>query len=352
MLYPEIESRHLEFKETLPVFASLIKTCVAFANGAGGKIIIGVADQTREIIGIDESTRKAVYEDFCNSLYDSTMPNLIAEIYEKNFGLHNVIIIEIFPVSKKPVYIKNEGVPKGVYLRAGSSTRRANEEYIEELKRENKRITYDEEMVHAHSDILSQELIKKAYPTYTNTKLSTEKVLHQTMGNKKKYVPTIAGTLWFCEEPAIYIDGAHIRCTRFKGTAGRDIIQTEEIRGNLSEQIENAFSLIKSWLTRDFFLKNTKLIGKTIIPEEALREAIINAIVHRKYSIPGAIKIALYEDRIEIFNPGNFPGLVDINNLGDGTTYLRNPIIAKIARKLGHMEQLGTGISLIMASCR
>jgi len=352
MFYPEVESKNLEFKESLPSFLQLIKTCVAFANGVGGEIIIGVEDKTRKIVGINESIRQEIYEGFTNSLYDSTEPNLIAEIYEKNFGDKNVIIIDVPMVLKKPVYIKKEGEQKGVYLRAGSSTRRANEDYIEELKRDNKRTTYDEEIIHADVDILSKELIKRSYVTYTISKLYAEKILGRKLANKKDFYPTIAGTLWFCPEPHIHIDTAHIRCTRFNGTEGRDIVQTEEINGDLSKQIEESFLLVKNWITRNFKLKNTKLTGKMLIPAEALREAVINAVIHRKYSIPGAIKIALYDDRLEIFNPGNFPGLIDINNLGDGTTYLRNPVIAKIARKIGQMEQLGTGISLIRASCK
>ncbi len=352
MLYPELESRHLEFKSAPPTFSQLTKTCVAFANGVGGKIIIGVEDKSREIVGVNESMRRSIYEEFPNSLYDSTEPNLIAEIYEKNYGAHNVIVIEIPNILKKPAYVKSEGIPKGVYLRAGSSTRRASEDYIEELKRDNKRLTYDEEIIHADVNILHQELIKKAYPTYTNEKLLAEKILGQKFSGQNKYFPTIAATLWFCNNPDSYINSAHIRCTRFHGIDGRDIIQTNEIGGNLAEQIENSFALIKSWLLKDFSLKDTKLSGKMIIPSEALREVILNAVMHRKYSIPGAIKIALYDDRLEVFSPGNFPGLVDINNLGDGTTYLRNPIIAKIARKLTYIEQLGTGINLIRHSCK
>lgn len=351
MIYPELESRHLEFKAALPSFLQLIKTCVAFANDVGGKIIIGVEDKTRKIIGINESIRRSIHEEFPNSLYDSTEPNLIAEIYEKNFGLENVIIIEIPNILKKPAYVKSEGIQKGVYLRVGSSTRRANDDYIEELKRDSKRTTYDEEIVYADVDILSLELIKKLYSSYTIKKLLAEKILCQKLTGKK-YFPTIAGTLWFSENPSAYIDSAHIRCTRFQGTDGREIIQTHEVSGHLSEQIDQSFFLVKSWLLRDFKLKNTKLQGSMIVPGEALREAIINAVIHRKYSIPGAIKIALYEDRLEVFSPGNFPGLVDINNLGDGTTYLRNPIIAKIARKLEYVEQLGTGIHLIRSACK
>ena len=73
--------------------------------------------------------------------------------------------------------------------------------------------------------------------------------------------------------------------------------------------------------------------------------------MNRKYWISGAVKIALFDDRLEIFNPGNFPGLVDTKHLVDGTTYLRNPVIARLMRRFGLIEKLGTGIRLIQESC-
>jgi ATP-dependent DNA helicase RecG len=85
--YPERESRSLEFKASIPKsMQALVKTCIAFANDSGGKIVIGVADDTREILGISEKDRDRIYDDFPNSLYDSTSPNLFAQIYEKNFN--------------------------------------------------------------------------------------------------------------------------------------------------------------------------------------------------------------------------------------------------------------------------
>lgn len=85
--YPDRESRGLEFKVSIPKnMQTLVKTCIAFANGSGGKIVIGVEDGTREIIGISEKDRDRIYDAFSNSLYDSTSPNLFAQIYEKNFN--------------------------------------------------------------------------------------------------------------------------------------------------------------------------------------------------------------------------------------------------------------------------
>lgn len=87
------------------------------------------------------------------------------------------------------------------------------------------------------------------------------------------------------------------------------------------------------------------------MPEAALREGIINALLHRKYTIPGPIKIAVFDDRCEVFSPGCFPGLVEPANLGDGITFLRNPTLVKLARKISLVESLGTGIRLILDSC-
>lgn len=351
-VYPERESKSVEFKSQLPNFYNLIKTCVAFANGIGGRIIIGVNDKSREIVGVDDKVRDRIYDEFPNSLYDATSPNLLAEIYEKRFIDLNVIIIEIPSSIKKPVFIKKEGVPTGIYLRAGSNTRRASQEYIEELMRENKRICFDEEAVHADLDILSRELLKSIFKRIDIERLMTEKVVSRSSANSEKYYPTVTGVLTFCETPHLYISEAVVHCTRFRGIDGRDIIQSEEIHGHLAKQVETSFELVKSWLIREYQLLGSKLKGKMLVPEIALREAIINALIHRKYWIPGATKIALYDNRLEIFNPGNFPGLFDLNHLGDGTTYLRNPNLARKARRFGLVEKLGTGIKLILESCQ
>lgn len=351
-IYPDRESRFLEFKSILPHFHHLIKTCVAFANGVGGKIIIGVDDKTRKIIGIDDKIRDRIYDEFPNSLYDATSPGLLAEIYEKRFDDSSVIIIDIPSSIKKPVFIKNEGIPQGVYLRAGSNTRKATPEYIDELMRENKRMSFDEEAMHENTNILSDALLKHIFKKIDIERLLAEKIIVRASANSENYYPTVTGVLSFCDNPHLYIPEAVVYCTRFRGTAGRDIIQSEEIEGPFIKQVETSFEIIKSWLMRDYTLLGAKLKGKMIVPEIALREAIINALLHRKYWIPGATKIALYDNRLEIFNPGNFPGILNPAHLGDGTTYLRNPHLARVARRFGLAEKLGTGIKLIFESCQ
>ena len=240
-----------------------------------------------------------------------------------------------------------------MYVRIGSSTRRANDDYVEELVRERQRITYDEEPIRQSYDILSQDLLKAFYDrTITEKRLFADKIALPSHENKDCYVPTVAGVLFFCPDPQIYIPEATVLCTRFKGDEGREIIHTKELIGTIDSLANQAYDLVSSWIETGYRFEKVYRKRQTLIPEKALREAIVNALIHRKYSIPGAIKIAIYDSRCEIFNLGSFPGVVDVTNLGDGTTYLRNPVIAKIARKMGLAEKMGSGIRLIFDSIK
>jgi ATP-dependent DNA helicase RecG len=349
----ERESKLIEFKSVVPKFATLIKTCIAFANAAGGRIIIGVDDDTHEVLGVNDKDRARIYDDFPNSLYDTASPSLIAQIYEQSFGDKSVLIIEVPMSPRKPYFIKKQGVSNGTYIRVGSSTRKATPEYIEDLTREAQRIHYDEELLPVSADVLSKELLKDFYSSRVSQKrLLADKIIAPKPANNDHYSPTVAGVLMFAENPQDYIPEALIKCTRFKGISGRDIIQTEDITGSIEQQAQSALKIIDLWLATDYTLQGAKLKGKIPVPKDALREAVLNALLHRKYTIPGAIKIALYNDRLEVFSPGCFPGLVDINNLGDGTTYLRNPTLVRLAYQMNLIETRGTGIRLIYESCK
>lgn len=354
IIYTSKESKILEFKETLPNKNQLIKTCVAFANGQGGEIIIGVKDITREVIGISEKLANKILEETSNSIYDSISPTLIPEVFEKNLNGKLIVIIKVYPGQKPPYFIKQEGSKKGVYLRVGTSTRKATEEYIEELHRNQRRTYFDEEPTKLTLKDLDQELIEKIYGKhFTKTNLLGDNVLVNNKISPQKQYSSIAGTLFFSKSPELIIPEAIVICTQFKATKGRNIIRSQEITGPIPQLVEKTLSLVKSWLEINLELLNSGQLQGTIpVPSIALREAIINAVIHRKYFIQGATKIAIYENRIEIFSPGEFPGLVSLDNLGDGTTFLRNPTLAKLARKSKLVEKLGTGIKLIFESCK
>ena len=352
-VYPDRESKTLELKSRLPEFRTLAKTCIAFANCSGGEIIIGVEDGSRKIIGISDNDRDRLYDEFPSSLYDCIIPPLIPHIYEKYIANKVLMIIKIWPGDNTPYCLKSLGNPAGVFIRVGSSTRPANIQTIEDLNRERKRISFDEESSGHSVSVLSKERLHHFFgKDISLRRLLAEKVIKDSPGGVGDSMATNGGILMFCDTPENIIPESMIIISRFAGIEGRNIIQTVQLTGPIPLLAESSFMLLEQWLERDLKLIKVRLKGTLPIPPEALREGIINALIHRKYSVPGAIKFAMYDDRLEIFSPGAFPGLISLSNLGDGTTFLRNIIVARIARKMRLMEKMGSGIRLIFDSCR
>lgn len=352
-IHPDRESKTLEFKSKVPDFNKLAKTCIAFANGSGGEIVIGVEDKTKSIVGVTEADRARIYDQFPGSLYDCASSDLVPHIFERTIEGKHVIVIKIWPGTRKPYFLRQEGSPHGVYVRVGSNTRRANEQSVEDLVREHRRVSFDEEPSGFPKKILSDSLLKAFYgANRSDRRMMADRVLTPSGHGSHSHTPTYGGILMFCEFPEKYVPEAFVVCTRFAGTKGRSIVQTDELHGPISVLAESVLDFVSQWLERDYQLHGIRKKGRIVIPPDALREAIVNALVHRKYTIPGPIKIALFDDRLEIFNPGCFPGLVSLANLGDGTTFLRNLVIARIARKMRIMEKLGIGIQLIFDACR
>lgn len=347
------EGKTIEFKEKLVNFSRLIKTCVAFANGIGGEIIIGVKDKNQEIIGISDQELSRLFEDFQHTLYDSVSPKLFCQVYEQNFDDKKVGIIKVYPGSNKPYFYKKDGTPNGIYIRAGASIRRADKTYIEELTRESRKVSFDEEDSGKPIEILSQKLLQSYYRgNITDNTLINDYIAVSSPANPEILNATNCGTICFTDDPTYFISEAHIICSRFKDNSTRTIIKTKDTYGNIEKLADDTFELIKDWITIDLSLKGTKLTENTLIPLDALREAIINSIIHRKYTIPAPIKIALFDNRLEIFSPGNLPGLVTVESLGNGVTFLRNPRLVNIARKMRLVEKLGSGVKLIFESCK
>ncbi len=241
-----------------------------------------------------------------------------------------------------------------MYLRVGSSTRRASEEYIEDLYRQQRNIHYDESPSSIFFEQLDRDLLKEVYGYRKDQKIFLmDKVAVRSERNPKRILATNAGILFFTENPDEYIPESIIICTQFKGRTGRDIVRTSEIKGPIPALAFSALKLLESWLERDLRVLNKgNLKGNLPVPIEALREGIINALIHRKYFIPGAVKVAIYDDRVEIFSPGSLPGLLMTESLGGGTTFLRNPTIAKLARRFKLVEKLGSGVRLICERSR
>jgi ATP-dependent DNA helicase RecG len=216
IIYPERESKTLELKSRLPDFRSLAKTCIAFANCAGGEIVIGVEDGSRKVVGISDSERDRLYDAFPSSLYDLVSPSLIPHIYEKNINNKCVMIVKIWPGDCLPYFLKSLGTPAGVFIRIGSSSRPANDQTIEDLSRERKRIRFDEESSGHSKSVLSSDRLKTFYGKDTSSRrLLADRVIKAALTLKGDPLATFGGVLMFCDDPEDIIPEAMIVASRF-----------------------------------------------------------------------------------------------------------------------------------------
>ncbi|MCB1118698.1 MAG: helix-turn-helix domain-containing protein, partial [Chlamydiia bacterium] len=256
----------------------------------------------------------------------------------------------------KPYYRVSEGMEKGTYIRLGRSTIRANLDMIEELKWRTRGKSYDELPVYQAQEA---DLDYKALSRFLESRkgrppiaVSTEvlKSYHILVEEHGQIYPTVAGILLFGKKPSRWFSESMIICTHFSGTKGREALATRDCTGTLFEQFHESFEFILSRLNRSFTIQGPQREEKLEIPEIAIREFLLNAVIHRNYHLNAPTKIAIWADRVEIFSPGNFP--TPLPNLELGLTDVRNKMICNIFREANYIEKLGTGFITAFESYR
>ena len=149
MIYDEImvgEGRRLEFKEILPAQDKIFQTIIAFSNGAGGKLLIGVRDD-RSIVGVSDDEIFTIPDTVASIIHDTCHPMIIPEIYVENIDGKSVLVIEVPNGGLKPYYLKQKGKISGTYLRVGATNRLADQEMIQSFERQRLNISFDEELL-------------------------------------------------------------------------------------------------------------------------------------------------------------------------------------------------------------
>ena len=352
MNYSEQESATVELKVELPKNNQIIKTIIGFCNQNGGKLVVGVANNGR-IVGIPETEVEKALEYLEKSIHEASNPPIIPHVYAQTLGGKIILIIEVSAGMNKPYFLKSEGLEQGVYIRVGRSTTRATSDMIEELKWHSRGKSYDTMPVyHANIDDLNTKALEK-FVAHKHTTSAYDALLRSyylVVQEHAHQYPTVAGILTFGKQPQQFLSQAFIICTHFEGISGRTALATQDCVGTLFEQFAQAYAFITSRLNKSFVIKKIRREETLEIPEQALREILINAIVHRNYHLQAPTKIAIFENRVEIFSPGSFPGPLVPQNLCAGLTYIRNIALTKILRKAGLIESLGTGFRTLFES--
>ena len=348
------ESRRLEFKEAWPKGDQTARTVVAFANGAGGKIVFGVKNEPREIIGISDDELFALQERAANHIFDRCTPTIIPEIYIQNVEGKPLLVVETFPGFQKPYYLKHKGKHKGTYVRIGSVNRLASEETLASLERDKRKISYDEVVAYElTAGTINLKRFTADYTTSSGKPLHEEKLLNLGLFvlERETLFPTHAALL-LSESPERkrFFPYAKIECARFKGTETKVFLDQATIDEPIYATIEPCMAFIKRNIALGSRIGEIYREDRWEYPLEAVREAIINAVVHRDYAIQGSdIKVAIFNDMLEITSPGPLPDTLPPDALGTGRSEIRNRILAPIFKELKLIEAWGTGIQKMRA---
>ncbi len=351
MLLDEIkkgENKRLELKEKLPSSEAIAKTVVAFRNTSGGKIVIDV-DDNRQIIGIDEDKIFEYEEKISSIISDLCYPAILPEIYAQNIEGKVVLVIEVFRGSMLPYYLKNRGKLKGTYIRIGSTNRIADEIMIAELQRQRLNKSFDEE---ENFEIpLSKLQLEPIFEEFAKIgkKCDVKKLknLKLIKNINHQELPTNALLIILGK-----FENTTIKCARFKGTKKEIFIDKKEFNSNLFENLRNTILFLQNHLHVSAKVEGLQLKEKLEIPLLALREAILNAIIHRDYQRNSDIKVAIYDDIVEIVSPGGFPNGLTLEEVMSGRSEIRNKIVANLFKELGFVETWGSGIGKIQKLCK
>lgn len=334
------ESVNLEFKESLSkeLRKEIKYSICAFANTLGGKILVGVAD-SGEVIGISYNhSILAQVQHFAREIN----PNL--KIHVSVCDELCIIIIEIF---KSDELHNINGI---FFIREGCTTQKLiSPDEIRSLFELKNKLSFDDKINNKFD--IEKDFNKETFDKF----IIRSKLSKLTQGHILENLEVIvngkllnAGVLFFCNKITKFFNRADIVCVLWKGTEKVDVIDMQEFNTDFVSNYENSFNYIVSKLNTNLIIMPMGRDSILELPEDALREALINSMVHRNYLSNGRIQIDIFYDRVEISNPGSL--LFDKKELGK-KSLARNPLLLDLAYRLDLVEKIGSGIARIKALC-
>ncbi len=347
--YPE--GKTLEFKRDLSSPSPILKTLVAFANTAGGRLVIGITDD-KQRLGVENPLDEE--ERLSSLIADSISPRLVPNIELLTVEDKTLLVVEVFLSNSRPHYLNRKGIEQGVYVRLGSSNRQADHALIGELRRSVEGIAFDElPMPELSVDDLDIKAAQEAFGDRRHLDEQRLLTLKLLTHHQNKCVPTQGGILLFGKQRTQHFSDAWIQCGRFFGTEKIDIFDHIDIDAPLPQAVDEVMLFLKKHAFRGADLSEVRRKDLWSIPLGILREVIINALVHSDYSQRGApIRVVFLDDRIEVESMGILlPGLT-IEEMKQGTSRIRNHVIARVFREINLIEQWGTGVRRIFAEAQ
>lgn len=347
------EGKTLEFKENTRSLSKIIQTVIAFANTAGGTIVIGVRDGTKEVVGIQNILEEE--ERIANVIADFIDPLLIPTLQLTTWRKRDLLVIHV-PYFIGPYYLKAKGIEKGTFVRFGSTNRLADSATIEAISRLKQHLFYDElpcyQAEEENIDFdLAGDLFSQVSKKFT---LQVARSLGLIVHFHGKSVPSNAGILLFGkpEKRIEQFPNAVVRCARFEGKTRVNIVDQMNIDDPLPLAVDVVLGFVRKHSMIRFEIKTARRKEVHDYPPIVVREAVINSLVHADFSVKGSsIQVAIFDDRLEITNPGSLPFGLSLETALSGFSQLRNKVIGRIFRELNLIEQWGTGLGRMIETC-
>lgn len=346
------EGKTLEFKRDLSGPKGVLKTIVAFANTSGGVVLIGVQDGTGHVQGV--SNPLETEERLASVICDGVLPRLVPDLEILPWRRTHVIGVEVHPSPGRPHHLVSDGPHSGVYVRVGSTNRSADADLVEELRRNARSEVYDERaMPDLHPEVVDFRVASESFASVRRLRVVDLEALRLVTTHQRRRVPTIGGVLLFGKERERYFPDAWIQAGRFRGADKSFIADRAEIRLPLPAAVDAALEFVQKHTIHGADIGAGRRKDRWNLPPVAVREAVVNAVAHSDYSQRGApIRVSIFDDRLEIENPGMLPHGLTVEDLQRGVSKLRNRVIGRVFHELGLIEQWGSGVQRMMAACR
>lgn len=340
------EGQDIEFKSVLPSSQQLGKLISAFANTDGGTLILGVEDDGN-IIGIDKGHN---VDEIQQSIFHASQtvfpsPQISIEILKIE---HKKILIVLVPKHDQQGISTYHG---GIYVRTGSSVRRLEGQKHIEFLRNRHFLPFDQSTNYqATLDDLSRETIqqylnqRQLHSYLQNHSLESFLFNHQLAKPNGMVKITNAALLLFAKDPTHFFPQNELRLAEFSGEQAVDIMSHQRISSTLILSIDDFFQITKKHLQLNVEIQES--VAHKVhyrFPLAVVREALVNAVIHRDYYRPEAIQLNLFPDRLELTSPGGLLPEFSPQTFGE-LSVQRNPIIYRVLREIGYVEGLGTGI--------
>ncbi len=337
------EDPHTDFKESVDSNSELAKDLVCFANSDGGQLVIGVA-KDRSVVGVPDTDQLLLRVD--DVAFQNCSPSLTVVPEVIKLDGKDVVVLNIAKGDQRP-YATRDG---RYYVRSGARCRRASREELLRLFQAAHSLFYDEQPL-PRLDLADLDLDAVARYLDDTNQVDLDDDLVRLLRAWRMYDgshPTVGGLVLFGRRPQAELESSRVVVGALAGDdIGDDFVDRKDLSGPLLGVIAQIETFLRLHLRTGHEIVGFEKERREEIPMAALREAVVNALVHRDYTIAGPVRVFVLSDRVEVRSPGRPPNSVDAEAMRAGVHVTRNPHIYSRVVAAELATRAGTGIRRI-----